>query len=278
MKELPYDFDFGRTVTVQLPDGSKVNLENGRVQTMGYLPENNVGASAAYTASLPISELGIGSGSTLTLMIDDLYDKSGNKIAEGHYEHDFTVSYPKDDDSSDSILPGFDSNLSRAYLKKAVLYNWEDGDGNQVLDKSKAEYFDVYPARTKGGFEGIDLGVAAVVRGTAQENGISRYLAPVIILQCEDRDGTFLSTDTDKALSVENEIYLKTEDGKVIRSEGEGWIADGTSNLICAPTFDLKDSGLKSGDKVMLYVQKLLSGAGDTLAEGEFITELTLND
>lgn len=260
------DLDFGRTLTVKLPDGRKVSLENITTAKLGTLPENNINTQTTFAGTLPVSELGLENGSYITLMIDDLYDVNGVKWAEGHYEQGFFISYPEEEDT-----PSAESNRSVYLLKSAKFCDWSDENGEYKLDKIAAVYSEP-TARTVKGFEGMDMQAAGLV---TDESG--RFIAPVVGITCDDRDGVFLDKDPVRALSVTNDIILKTSDGKEIRPIGEGWAAEGSSGIICAPTFDLKDLGEGSRGKATLVIRKLLKDDGTVIAEGEFTTEIVLS-
>ena len=267
VEELQGDIDFDRTVSVVLPNGNKVGLELGSVRVLGDKPENNINYQSVYTGLLPLTKLGVGNGDVIKLTVDDLYDKNGTKLAEGHYEKEISIELP-------------DSNSYHSYqqlLDEAVIPGWTDESGEHQFDKSGAKLYDGSGNMTQSGFEGMSIGKVAEVSAEG------RYYAPVIEIICDrdadgqpTRDSLFLSTEPDKALSVTNKIYLKSADGKQISPLGEGWKASGKDAMICAPTFDVSELGLKPGDKATLVISHLLTGGGDTIAQGEFTAEITM--
>ncbi|MBQ7186495.1 MAG: hypothetical protein IJR91_02560 [Ruminococcus sp.] len=267
VEELQGDIDFDRTVAAVLPDGNRVGLENTEVSVLGDKPENNINYQSVYTGVIPLTKLGVGDGDVIKLTVDDLYDKNGTKLAEGHYEKEITINLP-------------DSNSSHSYqqlLDEAVIPGWTDESGEHQFDKSGAKLYDGRGNMTQRGFEGMSI------EKVAEVSAEGRYYVPVIGIFCDrdadgqpTRDSLFLSTEPDKALSVTNKIYLKSADGKQISPLGEGWKASGKDTMICAPTFDVSELGLKSGDKATLVISHLLTGGGDTIAQGEFTAEITM--
>ena len=265
VEELQGDIDFGRTVSVVLPNGNKVGLENTEVSVVGDKPENNVIYQTQYRGCLPLTELGIGSGDTVRLTVDDLYDKNGTKLAEGHYEKEIAIDLPDGGSSYQQLLD------------EAIIPGWGDDNGEHQFDKSGAKLYDGSGNMTQSGFEGMSI------EKVAEVSAEGRYYAPVIEIICDrdadgqpTRDSLFLSTEPDKALSVTNKIYLKLADGRQISPLGEGWKASGKDTMICAPTFDVSELGLKPGDKATLVISHLLTGGGDTIAQGEFTAEITM--
>ena len=272
------DIDFDGSISVQLPDGRTVKLEHG--SSTGWNINNEWSDySVNYSGSIPVTELGLASGSELKLMMKDLYDMAGRQIAEGYYEKTFTVEYnepekPGEDESDNSadedISGDFTSSHGQSILNSAAISGWTDEDGEHEFDKSNATVYDEPVARTKSGFDGMDFELAALVRAE------DRYYAPVVNITCAKRDEILLTKDTDTSLGVENEFVLRTADGREIKAMGQGYMFKGTSWLILTPTFDVSEYGLKRGDRVTLVLTKLIAGNGTVIAEGEFETSFEL--
>ena len=273
----PDDIDFDRAFTVKLPDGREISFEEG--STIGGTRDENGNSLMTYTGALPLTDLGIASGSELKLMMKDLYDMAGRQIAEGYYEKTFTVEYnepekpgeDESDNSADADISGdFTSSHGQSILNSAAISGWTDEDGEHEFDKSNATIFDEPAARTKSGFDGMDFELAALVRAE------DRYYAPVVNITCAKRDEILLTKDIDTSLGVENEFVLRTADGREIKAMGQGYMFKGTSWLILTPTFDVSEYGLKRGDRVTLVLTKLIAGNGTVIAEGEFETSFEL--
>ncbi|MBR4555467.1 MAG: hypothetical protein IKO27_07755 [Ruminococcus sp.] len=290
--------DLDKSVTATLPDGREVKLTNGNTFEFGTEPENNICYSITYTGAIPVTDLGLKEGEIIRITVKDLYDTDGNKVAEGTYEDSFELGSIEDNGSDESAPDESKSDGSAAdesepaesseseftdeqleqlswkarnfYLMQKAAYCGyydENGEEKQIIPQ-EPDALEFANGEIQFGFNGLKMNLM----GTAAAEG--RYFAPVIDITCDDRDGKFLSKETDDALSTENDFVLITSDGRKVKTLGQGWMAWGRNHMLLSVTFDTEGSGLKAGDTATLKLSRLTKSNGSVIATGDFTAEI----